>query len=380
MDLQQQLEQWHENNQYDAIIETITAIPKAKRDFNLINHLGRALNNVKKYEEAIAVLQTAAEAGRQDALWNYRVGWAYAHRLGLGVQKLSWLRQAIQYYRRALELGYIHAEEKVAVCQRKIENLEVFIDRFAPKEFEIVALIGAANASGVKLPDSVYSEFSLSLAAWKREHETTVQKETRCLLDRGDDGDLRILWKTAPANSIVRLTVRQEGSLFLICSTPKPAQDDELEAILNKVKKPVYYEDPVLGKFKLEQDVGYFSGKIVWNAQSVCFSFSKDTKAAMQKMMDTIHTLLQNAAEWEAKIRLFAAEELLELKNDNWLENEREPVTAQQFMDCMKLETIEVDADGCFNFWYEDGDLFWGHAIVVAGTLQNGLESATIEG
>lgn len=46
----------------------------------------------------------------------------------------------------------------------------------------------------------------------------------------------------------------------------------------------------------------------------------------------------------------------------------------------MTLEGISVDPDGSFDFWHNDGDLFWGHAIQISGSLVEGPTLANIPG
>jgi len=41
---------------------------------------------------------------------------------------------------------------------------------------------------------------------------------------------------------------------------------------------------------------------------------------------------------------------------------------------------FRVHEDGEFEFWYDDGDLFWGHVILVDGNIQTGLSQASIAG
>ena len=64
------------------------------------------------------------------------------------------------------------------------------------------------------------------------------------------------------------------------------------------------------------------------------------------------------------KARICAADELLETKNDSWLDEGEEPVTAEAFMNRLQLVEAEFDIDG-ITFWYEDDDMFWGHSIMV---------------
>ncbi|MCU0542188.1 MAG: DUF2262 domain-containing protein [Oscillatoriaceae cyanobacterium Prado104] len=39
--------------------------------------------------------------------------------------------------------------------------------------------------------------------------------------------------------------------------------------------------------------------------------------------------------------------------------------TPKQFKSCMLLESIAISPDGNLQFYYNDGDLFWGHCIAV---------------
>ena len=78
--------------------------------------------------------------------------------------------------------------------------------------------------------------------------------------------------------------------------------------------------------------------------------------------------------------------ELLDQAND-WAqdaaeneEEEPEEITREQFMERLELDAVQISADGRFEFWFNDGDLFWGHAIHVTGSLDQGPESAQMEG
>ncbi|WP_138494447.1 SMI1/KNR4 family protein [Paenibacillus pinistramenti] len=76
-ELRAQLEAYHEADEYEQIVETIEGIPAEDRGYELVSHLGRALNNLERYEEAAAQFLTVAEEGRDDPLWHYRIGLAY---------------------------------------------------------------------------------------------------------------------------------------------------------------------------------------------------------------------------------------------------------------------------------------------------------------
>ncbi|WP_018757719.1 Imm51 family immunity protein [Paenibacillus terrigena] len=76
-DLLKQLTLWHNKNQYEKIIIKIKEIPEAERDYDLVCHLGRALNNQDNYNEAIKCFLSVQEQGELDPLWHFRIGYAY---------------------------------------------------------------------------------------------------------------------------------------------------------------------------------------------------------------------------------------------------------------------------------------------------------------
>lgn len=72
-----QLEAWHEEDEYEEIVNAVMEIPPEERDYELTNHLGRALNNLERYEEAVEQFLSVADEGKVDPLWQYRIGFAY---------------------------------------------------------------------------------------------------------------------------------------------------------------------------------------------------------------------------------------------------------------------------------------------------------------
>ncbi|ASA24771.1 SMI1/KNR4 family protein [Paenibacillus donghaensis] len=75
-DLIIQLKKWHEDNEFQSIVDTITAIPPENRNYEIRSYLARALNNLGCYEEGLTQLRELAAEGEQDALWHYRVGFS----------------------------------------------------------------------------------------------------------------------------------------------------------------------------------------------------------------------------------------------------------------------------------------------------------------
>jgi hypothetical protein len=86
--------------------------------------------------------------------------------------------------------------------------------------------------------------------------------------------------------------------------------------------------------------------------------------------------------EWERRAKDKAVDRLLDLKNESWLDEDEgeEPLSEEEFRANMRLTAVQIAADGSIEFTFADGDMFFGHDIVVKGTVEEGWRSANIEG
>lgn len=96
-DLMNELTLWHNKSQYKKIIKRIMEIPEADRDYDLVSHLARALNNQDNYNEAINYLLSVQEQGEHDSLWHFRLGYAYYYN--------KQYKEAIAAFEQAVELN-----------------------------------------------------------------------------------------------------------------------------------------------------------------------------------------------------------------------------------------------------------------------------------
>jgi hypothetical protein len=65
------------------------------------------------------------------------------------------------------------------------------------------------------------------------------------------------------------------------------------------------------------------------------------------------------------KVKQFAASQLIDRKNNVWLQEDEEPVTETKFAETIELSSIDASSDGSFTVYFKDNDLFWGHIISV---------------
>ena len=83
MDILEQCQKWHEENEFQKIIDALEAIPDEERTPEMDSELARAYNNIadpgdrKRFKKAIALLKPHEEYFKDDYFWNFRMGYAY---------------------------------------------------------------------------------------------------------------------------------------------------------------------------------------------------------------------------------------------------------------------------------------------------------------
>jgi hypothetical protein len=159
-------------------------------------------------------------------------------------------------------------------------------------------------------------------------------------------------------------------------------KDPELERAAEELKKPVTHDDALFGKFTLNRRSNCFVAETTWMGAVTQLSLQSDEKEAEfpQGCLEQARLLWKDANRWDREIQTMMLRELLDLKNGNWLEEDEKELTAADFLSRVSLSSITVDPKGTFEFWYDDGDLFWGHAIMVSGSIEEGLREAGIHG
>lgn len=146
-----QLNQWHEDDEHQRIVDALLAIPENKRDYDIISRLARAYNNLELYEEALHHFESIAEAGQHDPLWHYRVGFALFH-----VKRYEDAVQAL-HIANQLHPGDQDIEYLMRLSVQKAEKQQRQERRIAAKKEAALKENGSAGLS----VDAPFSDMSL---------------------------------------------------------------------------------------------------------------------------------------------------------------------------------------------------------------------------
>lgn len=161
---------------------------------------------------------------------------------------------------------------------------------------------------------------------------------------------------------------------------PCPALDE----VLAEYCKPVVLKDEELGELTLDKDYDTFEGVISWRGEDIDISLEVDSSSE-DTWTAAVRAMKQMAAEqdaWDRDMRAFAARELTELACE-WRESADEEVpeiTEESFARRLGLTSIAMDPDASFSAYFDDDDMFFGHCVVVYGSLTDGVASAVMAG
>ena len=268
-------------------------------------------------------------------------------------------------------------EEEQRVQNPENKQFKAFAAKFLPEELTILAVTGANGFGGGKTRGETLWTASIGLTAWMEEDSPDIHRGEFVLSTIGDEQLLEVLRRRTRPDFIIKFRgrVSEDGKRLLLLDLPEPGFDPDLKAILEEQKKPVTFWEEGLGTFTLDRRVDWFETEVDWLGGQISLVFDAEEDRA--EVLQRAKTLLAGAADWDQRIRAYAADDLLVSAND-WAEDEE--ITREQFIQRMELESIEIRADGSFEFWFADGDMFYGHSIHVSGDMEHGPDDAAMEG
>ena len=268
-------------------------------------------------------------------------------------------------------------EEEQRVQNPENKQFKAFAAKFLPEELTILAVTGANGFGGGKTRGETLWTASIGLTAWMEEDSPDIHRGEFVLSTIGDEQLLEVLRRRTRPDFIIKFRGRasEDGKRLLLLDLPEPGFDPDLKAILEEQKKPVTFWEEGLGTFTLNRQVDWFETEVDWLGGQISLVFDAEEDRA--EVLQRAKTLLAGAASWDKRVREYAADDLLASAND-WAEDEE--ITREQFIQRMELESIEIRADGSFEFWFADGDMFYGHSIHVSGDMEHGPDDAAMEG
>ena len=162
--------------------------------------------------------------------------------------------------------------------------------------------------------------------------------------------------------------------------------NDYLKGLFDKYNTVITVTSEILGVMTLDKRYEYYSGYADWMGKEIEVTINDcDEEYDVSGDLKLAEQFFRNQVEWDKKLREFAAHELTDKAND-WAKEAVKPgekpeeITEADFARRIKMVSVEFGDYGAFTIYFGDDDMFWGHCVTVYGSIEDGPDSAQIEG
>ncbi len=156
--------------------------------------------------------------------------------------------------------------------------------------------------------------------------------------------------------------------------------------IPQKEDQEISIEDELFGKLILNKNFQHFEGKFKTDDGEINLYLDVDPNApeTWTKTLAAYKKVFSEYDKWDKAMLAFVAKELTGYAND-WKDDDEEqdgtpPITEKDFAQRINLCEFSINSKGNFSGFYDDDDMFWGHTVLVEGSLANGFDRAYIAG
>lgn len=243
----------------------------------------------------------------------------------------------------------------------------------------ITGIVDLWGTGGSQWADTRKWEFSFNFSHW-RINEGPVQSGKLAVSQVVSQAQLDRLMDETDALAIIRVSAVsvEDGKAEMKSLLETGVRDRELEAVVKEIKKPVTVKHPFFGRLTLDKKTLCLEVQYRFHKTRITLCIEADEEGSHQENLAAAEALCREAEYWETQARARAVQDLLALKNDNWLEEDEEELDEAAFKKRIKPEQLTVLPDGRFALEFDDGDLFWGHSITVSGIPGEGCLKAEI--
>ncbi len=206
------------------------------------------------------------------------------------------------------------------------------------------------------------------------DESTEPRRLTNTLDYNGPDGP------PDPRPIVLHYLYRLTGDTLVLCDGPYGAFPDDISddfsiltlerdygpvPALRKPSGTPPLTDDDLGTLPWDDDLNWYCGKVELDDLKTELCLNPDKDGKIDNTLKRAKAIVSRIDHFRQLAEEFAVDQLLELKNDVWLEDGEPIVTAGEFKSRIALESISFIADGQVEFWFHDGQLFFGHSITV---------------
>lgn len=137
---------------------------------------------------------------------------------------------------------------------------------------------------------------------------------------------------------------------------------------------------PIIGLFKYDESLGWYEGQVSLASENVALYLSAESEAEAESTLSSASSRIPSLEFTLAAAKSYAAEQLLELKNGEWRDEDGSTVSCTEFIEKLHTESVTFYPDQNMEVVFKDGGLFFGHVVLVSCDEKEKFTDATIAG
>ena len=147
-----------------------------------------------------------------------------------------------------------------------------------------------------------------------------------------------------------------------------------------KDRRPATLDDKFFQTLTLDRQRSCYDTTRKWKSRNVDIKIYEDDTKKLQSLLRKVEKLWTNETKLDQHVRDVAANDLLSVKNSNWLNDGEKPLSRKKFQSQLKLIGIAFSSDSTYEFAFDAGDMFFGHDVIVHGKITGGPHRAELIG
>ncbi len=246
------------------------------------------------------------------------------------------------------------------------------------KGIEIEGVLSGSYALGSQNAENNYWEIHGRLHSWKYKNGELNQTPLIIYQRYKTRHEMEQVTNILSPLKPVKLTVtnieedvESETTTCVLWEYLGTSKSEELQKLSERLKKPFYIEDEILGLCTLNRQNNCFDTEITWNNLDIRMTIEAQDECFEPNSLKMARELVTNAAKWQNKWIEFALANIWN-PEDDWYDEDIS-WTPQLFLSEPLLFSINCMEDDWFIMNFDSRRLYCGHYLVVDGDLGKGL-------
>ena len=135
-----------------------------------------------------------------------------------------------------------------------------------------------------------------------------------------------------------------------------------------------------LENFVYDASLAWYEGKLIIGQDEILLYLSAETDGQAMLILSQAESFLKSIQGMLSAAKGYAAEKLLDLRNEGWGEENSSEISEEEFISNLVCFSITLYPTQNVEIIFRAGDLFSGHVVLISANMQGRFSDASIAG